>query len=94
MTATESNITEGFSIEVTDTEGAAVVCLGGRVRVDSSPGLRKELLALLSRRSLPTLIIDLSGLSYIDCSGIATLIEALRIARQRHTNLIDDYPRQ
>jgi anti-anti-sigma factor len=26
-------------------------------------------------------------LSYIDCSGIATLIEALRIARQRHTNL-------
>ena len=40
-----------------------------------------------SRRSLPTLIIDLSELSYIDCSGIATLIEALRIAHQRHTNL-------
>jgi len=42
---------------------------------------------MLSRGSRPTLTIDLSGLSYIDCSGIATLIEALRIARQRHTNL-------
>jgi len=72
---------------VTDGEGSALVWLGGRVTIDSSPDLRKRLLTLLSRRSLPTLIIDLSGLSYIDCSGIATLIEALRIARQRHTNL-------
>jgi anti-anti-sigma factor len=61
--------------------------LGGRVTVDSSPGVRKQLLALLSRPSLPTIIIDLSQLSYIDCSGIATLIEALRIARQRHTKM-------
>jgi anti-anti-sigma factor len=72
---------------MTNMEAGALVCLGGRVTVDSSPGLRKELLALLSRRSLPTLVIDLSRLSYIDCSGIATLIEALRIARQSHTNL-------
>ena len=85
MTATESAITEGLSIEVTNTEGAAVVCLGGRVTIDSSPGLRKQLHALLSQQSPPTLIVDLSELSYFDCSGIATLIEALRIARQRHT---------
>ena len=87
MTGTESVITEGLSIEVTNIEGAAVVCLSGRVTVDSSPGLRKQLLALLSRRSLPTLVIDLSQLSYIDCSGIATLLEALRIARQSDTKL-------
>ena len=87
MTATESTITEGLSMQVTDAEGAAVVCLAGRVTVDSSPALRMQLLALLSRGSLPTLIIDLSQLSYIDCSGIATLIEALRIARQRNSEL-------
>jgi len=87
LTATESTPTQDLSIQVTNSDGEAVVCLGGRVTVDSSPALRKQLLALLSRGSLPTLIIDLSELSYIDCSGIATLIEALRIARQRHTNL-------
>jgi len=87
LTSTESTTAQDLSIQVTDSDGGALVCLGGRVTVDSSPALRKQLLAMLSRGSRPTLIIDLSGLSYIDCSGIATLVEALRIARQRHTNL-------
>jgi anti-sigma B factor antagonist len=83
----ESTSNLDLTISVTDSEGGAVVSVTGRVSVDSSPGLRKELLGLLSRRSLRALIIDLSQLSYIDCSGIATLIEALRIARQRQTKL-------
>ena len=85
--ATECSTTEGLTIEVNNSEGSALVSLGGRVTVDSSPGLRQQLLALLSQQFLPTLIIDLSELSYIDCSGIATLIEALRIAHQHHTKL-------
>ena len=87
MTATEPISSQDLSIQVTNGDGETVICLGGRVTLDSSPGLRKQLLALLSRPFPPTLIIDLSQLSYIDCSGIATLIEALRIARQSHTNL-------
>ena len=87
MTATESTTNQDLSIQVTDRERGALVCLDGRVTVDSSPRLRKQLLALLSRPSPPTLIIDLSQLSYIDCSGIATLIEALRIAHQRNSEL-------
>jgi len=82
LTATDSATARDLSIQVTDSEGRAVVCLGGRVTIESSPDVRKRLLALLSGGSLPTLIIDLSELSYIDCSGIATLIEALRIAHQ------------
>lgn len=87
MKTIESTSNLDLTISVTDSEGGAVVSVTGRVSVDSSPGLRKELLGLLSRRSLRALIIDLSQLSYIDCSGIATLIEALRIARQRQTKL-------
>ena len=87
MATTGSTSAQDLSIQVTDIGGGAVVCLGGRVTIDSSPDLRKQLLALLRRRSLPTLIIDLSQLSYIDCSGIATLIEALRIAHQHNTKL-------
>jgi len=87
LTMTEPTTTQDLSIRVTDREQAALVCLGGRVTVDSSPRLREQLLALLSRRSPPPLIIDFSDLAYIDCSGIATLIEALRIAHQRNSEL-------
>jgi anti-sigma B factor antagonist len=65
----------------------AVVRLSGRIDVDSSPDLRDRLRTLLSEQSLPqTIIVDLASVSYIETSGVATLIEALRIARHHHTN--------
>ena len=85
--ATESATIEDLSIQVTPSDREAFISLSGRVTIDSSPGLRKQLHALLSQQPPPTLIVDLSELSYIDCSGIGTLIEALRIARQHHTKL-------
>jgi anti-sigma B factor antagonist len=71
-----------------DQEGNdATVRLSGRVDVDSSPDLRDRLRTLLSQGALPqTIIVDLAGVSYIETSGIATLIEALRIARHHQTN--------
>jgi anti-sigma B factor antagonist len=60
----------------------AVVRLTGRIDVDSSPDLRVRLRTLLSAEALPeTIVVDLAGVSYIETSGVATLIEALRIAR-------------
>jgi len=59
-----------------------MVRLGGRIDVDSSPDLRDRLRTLLSKEALPqTIIVDLAGVPYIETSGIATLIEALRTAR-------------
>lgn len=87
MTTTESATTRDLSIHVNDSEGGAVVCLSGRVSIDSSPHLRERLHAVLKRQSLPALTIDLAELTYMDCSGVATLIEALRIARSRKTLL-------
>jgi len=87
LTTTDSAATRDLSISVTNTEAGARVCLSGRVSVDSSPELREQLHAALERQPLPTLTIDMSKLTYIDCSGIATLVEALRNARQRHTKL-------
>jgi anti-sigma B factor antagonist len=59
-----------------------MIRLTGRVDVDSSPGLRDRLRTLLSKEALPhTVIVDLAGVPYIETSGIATLIESLRIAR-------------
>jgi anti-sigma B factor antagonist len=64
-----------------------MVRLSGRVDVDSSPDLRDRLLTMLSEEALPqTIIVDLAGVPYIETSGIATLIEALRVARHRQIN--------
>ena len=59
--------------------------LNGRIDVDSSPDLRDRLSAILSESPLPCAItVDLAGVPYIETSGIATLVEALKIARHRH----------
>ena len=73
-----------ISVDQVGTE--AVVRLSGRVDVDSSPDLRDRLRALLTEKAMPQiLLVDLASVSYIETSGIATLIEALRIARHHQT---------
>ena len=60
----------------------AIVRPIGQINVHSSPDLRDSLQAILSTEPLPhSVTVDLAGVPYIETSGIATLIEALRIAR-------------
>ncbi len=73
-----------ISIIVDHSGSDALVRLNGRIDVDSSPDLRDRLSAILSERPSPRVItVDLAGVPYIETSGIATLVEALRIARHR-----------
>jgi anti-sigma B factor antagonist len=77
-------IPSGTNLEISvDQVGKdAVVRVTGRIDVDSSPDLRDRLRTLLSQEALPqTIIVDLAGVPYIETSGVATLIEALRVAR-------------
>ena len=74
-----------ISITVDHRGSDALVRLSGRIDVDSSPELRDCLLAVLSEERLPRAItVDLASVPYIEASGIATLVEALRIARHHH----------
>ena len=82
MKTIESTSNRDLTISVTNSEGGAVVSVTGRVSVDSSPALRNQLLAIC-RQGLSTLTIDLAAATYIDCAGIATLVEALKIAHTR-----------
>jgi anti-sigma B factor antagonist len=79
--------TDGLDITVDRGEEAATVRLHGRLGIDSSPELRDQLLAILQAQPPKTVVVDLTELSYIDTSGIATLLEALRIARNRRSRL-------
>ena len=62
-----------------------IVNLNGRINFDSSPALRDRLLAILQSQSPESVVVDLTKVTYIDSSGIATLIEGLKIARDRQT---------
>jgi len=60
----------------------AVMYLSGRIDIESSPQLRDQLLALLGKQLSPgTITVDLAGVAYMDTSGVATLIEGLKMAR-------------
>jgi anti-sigma B factor antagonist len=75
----------GLAIAVLQNDDEVLVRLNGRTTVDSSPDLRDRLLEVLWEPSPRVVTVDLAGLSYIEASGIATLIEALKIARHRRT---------
>jgi len=66
----------------------AIVRLNGRIDVDSSPDVRDCLLAILSsKQSVHAVTVDLAGVTFIEASGVATLVEALKIAGPRQIRL-------
>jgi len=74
----------GLEITVLQNDDEVLVRLNGRTTVDSSPDLRDRLLEVLSDEPSPRVVtVDLTSVTYIEASGIATLIEALKIARHR-----------
>ena len=78
---------DGLDITVDHGDAVTVVHLRGRLSIDSSPGLRDHLLAMLREQSPKTVIVDLAGVSYIDASGVATLLEAFKVQRNRQGTL-------
>lgn len=78
---------ERLDITVDHDEERAVVRLHGRLGIDSSPVLRDRLLAMLQGQPPKAIIVDLTEVSFIDAAGIATLLEALKIARNRQSTL-------
>lgn len=58
-----------------------VLKFDGEIDLNTSPDMRDKILAVLEQGK--SLTVDLSGVSYIDSSGIASLVEGLRGARDR-----------
>jgi len=71
------------------TDSEKSFAIQGRITVANSHQMRTVLANAL--RTKPTSVaVDLSGVSYMDSSGLATLIEAGRIARSQGTRLVLD----
>ena len=69
--------------EIRDEGPVAVVALSGDVDLETSPRLRKALLDCVGARR--GVLVDMAGVSYIDSSGVASLVEAFQSARKSKT---------
>lgn len=67
-----------------------VLEVSGEIDMYTSPGLRQELMALVRKKATP-IVVCLRDVSYIDSSGIATFVEALKdmIAYKGALKLVD-----
>jgi len=58
-----------------------VVDVNGDIDLYNSPEVRKIVLEELKEKKVPRLVVNLSGVRYIDSSGVASLVEGLKVAR-------------
>lgn len=78
-----------MSLKITNTveEKVAVLKIDGEVDMFSSPQARNAIMELVKRR-VPRVIVELSGVSYMDSSGVATLIEGLQLCQKYNGTLV------
>jgi anti-anti-sigma factor len=78
------DLASSIEIAVDRTASNTVVRLRGRIDVDSSPDVRDCLRTILLNDPSPQAVtVDLADVTSIEASGVATLVESLRVARQR-----------
>ena len=87
MKSRKLNAADSLELTLDDNQERTVLRLKGHLGLDSSPALRDQLLTMLQGQTLKAVVVDLAELSYIDASGIATLLEALKVARHRKSTL-------
>lgn len=64
---------------IREEQGVVVVAFSGDVDLESSPAARQVLLNTVGKSS--AVIVDLSGVDYIDSSGIASLVEGFQASK-------------
>lgn len=68
-----------MEIAKTEADGVTTLTLTGEIDLHASPALREELQACVAAKT-PVLLVDFTGVEYIDSSGLATFIEYVREA--------------
>lgn len=80
-----------MSVKVENKNGLSVCYVEGEIDINSAPAIKKSFDKLLGSKA-PKIIINLSKVTYVDSSGLATLVEILKNMRSyggklRLTNL-------
>ncbi len=67
-------VNESFGVEVIVSEGSAVVFVHGEIDLSSASAIRHALSA--AQQGCPDVIVDLSGVTFMDSTGINALLRA------------------
>jgi anti-sigma B factor antagonist len=69
--------------------GMMVVSLTGEVDIMRSPDLQVSLQDAINRiKGKGAVVVDLSGVTYMDSSGVATLVRGLQLSRKKGVGLV------
>ena len=71
----------GTKYNTREEQGFAIVELAGEVDLSCSPDARKQILECLGAKK--DLLVDLSQVTYIDSSGVASLVEGYQTAKKK-----------
>jgi anti-sigma B factor antagonist len=58
-----------------------ILDLVGDITLYNTPEVRKAMIALLKEKRVPCLVVNMQGVRYIDSSGVASLVEGLKVSR-------------
>lgn len=67
-----------FKVDTSEEGTCVVVSVRGELDIATAAALRDALLRLLHDEDVPDLVVDTSGLSFVDSSGLAVLLMASR----------------
>ncbi len=67
---------------------ATILDVMGDIDLYNSPEIRKALLGALREQRAPRVIVNLKNVKYIDSSGVASLVEALKVSRDLKSRFI------
>jgi anti-sigma B factor antagonist len=81
--AKEVSVPSGPPIKLSTRQRGEVTILDlrGDITLFNSPEIRKALMELLRDQRVPQLFVNMTSVKYVDSSGIASLVEGLKIAR-------------
>ena len=58
-----------------------ILDLVGDITLYNTPDVRKAMIGLLREKHVPCLLVNMRGVRYIDSSGVASLVEGLKVSR-------------
>jgi anti-sigma B factor antagonist len=74
-------------IETSQRASESHISVTGSLVIDSSPRLRALLMKAIRKGTSAVLVLEMSGLGFLDTSGLATLLEAAEVAAAQGVRL-------
>lgn len=78
---------DSIKVRVEDRDGVLILSPAGEIGYQEAPAFRTFIKQAYDKRP-KRLVADLSGVEYMSTPGLATLVEALQIAKRTQTPLI------